>query len=209
MDSRAGVSLALAFALFLGSAGAEARASGKDLGVHGKLYEIEEEDMLSRVKRKAAEIDMGALRESILKKAEESYAKHFSVSLDVPTAAEERVRYVAPSVRVGSPLYDHAGKIISPAGTVNPLDHAPLSRSILVLREDQVKGALEKAGERGKNAILIITDGDVGRASSSAGRIAYRATPFVLRRLRIEKVPSLVTQAGRKLKVREVVLNGD
>ena len=128
------------------------------------------------------------------------------VSLGVPPATEERVRYVDPSVRVSNPLYDHTGKMISSAGIVNPLDHVSFSKSILVLREDQLERALEETGGSGENAILIITDGDVRRASSLAGRIAYKANPFILRRLRIEKVPSLVTQEGRKLRVKEMVL---
>ena len=125
-----------------------AQASGKDLGVHGKLYEIKEEDMLSYVRRKAGEIDLQALRESMEKKLEESYAEHSFVSLDVPSATEERVRYVDPSVNVRNPLYDHTGKMIFPAGVVNPLDHVPLSKSILVLREDQVKRALEETDKK-------------------------------------------------------------
>ena len=181
-------------------------ASGKDLGVHGELYEIREEDMLSYVKRKAGEIDMRALRESMEKKLEESYAEHSSVSLDVPSATEERVRYVDPSVAVRNPLYDHAGKMISPAGTVNPLDYVSLSKSILVLREEQLEMALEEIGKRGEKTILILTDGDIKRASSLAGQVVYKASPFMLRRFQIEKVPSLIEQRGRKLRVKEMVL---
>jgi conjugal transfer pilus assembly protein TraW len=182
------------------------QASGKDLGVHGKLYEIREEDMLSYVQRKAAEISMAALRESMVRKLEESYARHSLVSLDVPSATEERVRYVDPSVNVRNPLYDHTGAMIFPAGVVNPLDHVPLSKSILMLREDQVKRVLEETDKRGEKPILLLTDGDIRKASSLAGRMVYRANPLMLRRLQIEKVPSLVTQEGRKLKVEEMVL---
>lgn len=206
MDSRARVSVVLAFALFLGFGGAGAQASGKDLGVHGKLYEIAEEDMLSYVRRKAGEIDMRALRGSMERKLEESWARHSLVSLDVPSATQERVRYVDPSVNVRNPLRDHAGKIIFPAGVVNPLDHVRLSKSILVLREDQVKRALEETNKRGKNPILLLTDGDIRRASSLAGQMVYKATPFMLKRFKIEKVPSLVTQEGKKLRVEEKVL---
>lgn len=167
------------------------------LGVHGKLYEIKEEDMLSYVKRKAGEVDMRALRESVEKKLEESYARHSFVSLDIPSATEKRVRYVDPSVNVRNPLYDHTGRVIFPAGVVNPLDHVPLSRSILVLREDQIKRALEKTDKRGERPILLLTDGDIRRASSLAGRMVYKASPFILKRFKIEKVPSLVTQEGK------------
>ena len=206
MDSRTWVSFALAVVFLFASPVAWAQSSGKDLGIHGKLYEIKEEDMLSYVKRKAGEIDLQALRESMVKKIEESYAEHSLVSLDVPSATEERVRYIDPSVVVRNPLYDHTGKMIFPAGTVNPLDHISLSKSILVLREDQIKRALEKVSGNGENPILLLTDGDIQRASSLASQAAYKASPFMLIRLQIEKVPSFVTQKGKRLKVREIVL---
>ena len=206
MGSRTWISFALALVFLFASPVAWAQSPGKDLGIHGKLYEIKEEDMLSYVRRKAGAIDMQALRESMEKKFEESYAEHSLVSLDVPSATEERVRYVDPSVVVRNPLYDHYGKMISPAGIVNPLDHISLSKSIIVLREDQLKRALKKISGNGEKPILILTDGDIQRASSLAGQIVYKASPFMLRRLQIEKVPSLVTQDGRKLRVEELTL---
>ena len=206
MDSRAWISLVLASVFFIQFSLVPTRASGKDLGVHGRLYEIKEEDMLSYVRRKAGEIDMAALRESVEKKVLESWAPHSFVSLDVPSATEERVRYVDPSVNVQNPLRDHTGKMIFPAGVVNPLDHVSLSKSILVLREDQVKRALEETGKRGEKPILLLTDGDIRRTSLLAGQTVYKATPFMLRRIGVEKVPSLVEQEGRKLRVREMIL---
>ncbi len=206
MDSRAWISSALALALLFLFPVTQAEASGKDLGVHGKLYEIKEEDMLFYVRRKAGEIDMRALREDMEKELEESYAEHSLVSLDVPSATEERVRYVDLSVNVQNPLYDHTGKMIFPAGVVNPLDHVPLSKSILVLREDQMERALDETDKRGEKPILLLTDGDIQRASSLAGQMVYKASPFILKRFKIEKVPSLVTQEGRELRVEETVL---
>ena len=206
MDSRARVSVVLALVLLFAFQSERAQSLGKNLGVHGKLYEIEEEDMLSYVKRKAGEIDMRALRENMEKKLEESYAERSSVSLNVPSAEKERVRYVDPSVAVRNPLYDHTGEIISPAGTVNPFDYVSLSKSILVLREDQIETALEEIGKKRGDPILILTDGNIQSASSLAGQPVYKANPFILKRLKIEKIPSLVEQVGRKFRVKEVVL---
>ncbi len=206
MGSRTWISFALALVFLFASPVAWAQSPGKDLGVHGKLYEIKEEDMLSYVMRKAGEIDMQALRESMEKKFEESYAEHSLVSLDVPSATEERVRYVDPSVKVRNPLYDHTGKMISPAGIVNPLDHVSLSKSILILREDQIKRALEETSKSGEKPVLILTDGDIKRASSLAGQTVYKASPFMLRRFQIKKVPSLIEQQGKKLRVKEMFL---
>ena len=162
--------------------------------------------MLSYVRRKTGEIDMQSLRESILKKLEESYAEHSLVSLDIPSATEERVRYIDPSVNVRNPLYDHTGKMISPSGIVNPLDHVSLSKSILILREDQVERALEEVSKSGGKPILLLTDGDIKRAFLLAKQTVYKASPFILRRLRIEKVPSIVTQEERRIRIKEIVL---
>ena len=204
MDSRARVAVVLAWVLLLFLSPATL-GEGKDLGTHGRLYEIEEENILSYIRRKAGEIDMSALHGMLEKKVETSLEKRFYVSLDVPTAEEMRVRYVDPSVTVRNPLYDHEGKIISPAGAVNPLDYVSLSKSILVLREDQIEQALSLADKGAGETILLLTDGDIRKASLLAGQPVYKATPFALRRLRIEKVPSLVQQEGKKLKVKEMV----
>ncbi len=206
MGSRTWISFALALVFLFASPVAWAQSPGKDLGVHGKLYEIREEDMLSYVRRKTGEIDMQSLRESILKKLEESYAEHSLVSLDIPSATEERVRYIDPSVNVRNPLYDHTGKMISPSGIVNPLDHVSLSKSILILREDQVERALEEVSKSGGKPILLLTDGDIKRAFLLAKQTVYKASPFILRRLRIEKVPSIVTQEERRIRIKEIVL---
>ena len=111
-----------------------------------------------------------------------------------------------PSVVVRNPLYDHTGKMISPSGVVNPLDYVSLSKSIIVLREDQLKRTLKKTSGNGEKPILLLTDGDIRKASSLAGQAVYRASPLILRRLQIEKVPSLITQKERKLRVKEIVL---
>ena len=204
MGRRAGLAAFLVLALAAPFWDAEAGAGGKDLGVHGRLYEIKEEDMLSYVRRKAGGIDMRALRENMTGNLERAHEKLSVVSLGVPPAEEERTRYVDPSVNVPNPVYDLAGKIVSPAGTVNPLEHVPLSKPVLFLRQDQVEPLLGEINE--KKPILMLTDGDVRAASSLAGRMVYRASPFILERLRIEKTPSLVTQDGLRLKIREIVL---
>ncbi len=181
--------------------------NGKDLGVYGKLYKIEEEDIVSYIKGKAKKIDMQALREKTNRSVKKSLLELSSVSLEVPTAQKERVRYIDSSVKVANPIYDHTGEIISLAGVVNPFDYVSLSKSILVLREDQVEKALEKiSGNVEGKLILILTDGNVQRVSTLVGWTAYKASPLILRRLGVEKVPSLVNQKDRKLEVKEIVI---
>lgn len=115
------------------------------------------------------------------------------------------MRYINPSVVVRNSLYDHTGKMISPSGVVNPLDHISLSKSIMILREDQLRRVIEEISKSGEKLIFILTDGDIKRASSLAGQIVYKASPLVLKRLQVEKVPSIVTQEDQKLRVKEMI----
>lgn len=66
--------------------------------------------------------------------------------------------------------------------------------------------ALEETDKRGEKPVLLLTDGEIRRASSLAGQTVYKATPSMLRSLRIEKVSSLITQEGKRLKVKEMIL---
>ena len=63
-----------------------------------------------------------------------------------------------------------------------------------------------KTGKSGEKPRMLLTDSDIGRASSFAEQTVYKASPFILKRLLIEKVPSIVTQEGRRLRVKEMVL---
>lgn len=205
MGGRARVSAVLVLVLLFQVIPSGARAEGKHLGVYGRLYEIREEDMLAYVRRKAAEIDPTALRKKAMERARKAHAELSSVSLNVPQATEERVRFVDPSVNVRNPLlHDRAGRIISRGEILNPLDYVPLSKPILVLREDQIRSLIGEITKR--EPVIILTDGDIRRASSLAGRMVYKASPFVLKRLGIEKTPSLITQTRRELRVKEMVL---
>ena len=75
----------------------------------------------------------------------------------------------------------------------------------MILREDQLRRVIEEISKSGGKLIFILTDGDIKRASSLAGQIVYKASPLVLKRLQVEKVPSIVTQEDQKLRVKEMI----
>lgn len=75
----------------------------------------------------------------------------------------------------------------------------------MILREDQLRRVIEEISKSGEKLIFILTDGDIKRASSLAGQIVYKASPLVLKRLQVEKVPSIVTQEDQKLRVKEMI----
>jgi len=51
---------------------------------------------------------------------------------------------------------------------------------------------------------FLLTDGNLNRASTTLGQMVYRADKGILDRLGVERVPSVITQDGERLRVEEV-----
>jgi hypothetical protein len=58
-----------------------------------------------------------------------------------------------------------------------------------------------------KNLLILLTDGNLPKAAEKIGQMVYRADNHILERLGIERVPSVITQEGVRLKVEEIPTN--
>jgi len=177
-------------------------AEPKDLGVYGNLYPIEEVDLLAYIYERGKSVSP----EEIEKRVRERFSSYLEVSLGVPEVREKRVRYVDPSITVSSPVYDHEGHVVSPPGRFNPLTRIQLTKAIVVLKESQL-GIIPEIKNNHKNLLILLTDGNLKRASTTLGQMVYRADRNILERLGVEKVPSVITQEGERLRVEEIVVN--
>jgi len=174
-------------------------AKPKDLGVYGNLYPIEEVDLLAYIHERGKNLNP----EEVERMVREKFSRSLEVSLGVPPAKERRIRYVDPSITVSSPVYDHEGHVVAPPGKLNPLEKIQLTKTIVVLKESQL-GIIPELKKTHRNLLILLTDGNLERASSIAGQMVYRADKNILDRLGVERVPSVITQDGERLKVEEV-----
>lgn len=178
------------------------QAKPKDLGVYGTLYPIEEVDLLAYIQERAKQVDQDQLN----KKMREDFEHSLEVSLNVPEAKELRTRYVDPSITVTSPVYDHKGHVVAPPGNINPLEKIQLTNTIVVLKESQI-GIIHEVKKSHKNLLVLLTDGNLPKAAEKIGQVVYRADNRILERLGVERVPSVITQEGTKLRVEEIPIN--
>ena len=178
------------------------QAKPKDLGVYGNLYPIEEVDLLVYIEERAKHVD----QEELNKKMREDFEHSLEVSMNVPEVKELRTRYVDPSITVTSPVYDHKGHVAAPPGNINPLEKIQLTNTIVALKESQI-GIIPELKKYHKNLLVLLTDGNLTRAAEKIGQMMYRADNRILDRLGVEKVPSVITQEGVRLKVEEIPTN--
>ncbi len=179
-------------------------AESRDLGVYGNLYPIEEVDLLAYIYERAKSISPYEVE----KRVRERFNRSLEVSLGVPEVREKRVRFVDPSVTVSSPVYDDKGHIVAPLGRLNPLERISLTKTIVVLKESQL-GIISEIKKTHKNLLILLTGGNLKRVSTTLGQMVYRADKHILDRLGVEKVPSVITRHGERLRVEEIEIKPD
>ena len=171
----------------------------EDYGRVGHTYEIAEEDLLKLIASKQPMIE-AKLRQRIetlqdrmfiLDKHDGHYSK----------AVKDRVYYVDPSLVLADNVYDHEGKVLYQKGSVfNPTDYVRLGRYIIIDGKDakQVKMALE-----GDFRKVMIISGDLAKLSTTHRKRFWFAPGDVLKRLEIRRVPAIIEQEGRMIRVTE------
>jgi len=197
----------LAAALLLAAA-LPGAVSAKDLGVRGATWPVAEPDLLAQIEARLIEME----RSGELARLEAEARVNARRKLEEPDplpgiapAREERSRLFDPAITVARDIRAADGALIAAAGTrVNPLERIALARDLLFVngrREAEIAWALSHA----RPAKIVLLAGrplDLMRRHrrpfffDQGGRLAAR---FGLR-----FTPSLVEQAGSRLRITEV-----
>ena len=185
-----------------------APASATDLGVRGATWPVAEPDLLAQIEARLVEME----RSGELARLEDEARASARRKLEEPDpvagiapAREERSRLFDPAITVARDIRTADGALIAAAGTrVNPLDRVTLARDLLFVdgrRAAEIAWAL--AHERPSKIVLL-----AGRPLDLMRR---HRRPFffdqggrLAARFGIAMTPSLVEQAGSRLRITEV-----
>ena len=182
--------------------------SAKDLGVRGATWPIAEPDLLAQIEARLVEME----RSGELARLEQEARANARTKLEEPDpvagiapAREERSRLWDPAITVARDVRTPGGVLIAAAGTrVNPLERTALARDLLFVdgrREAEIAWAL--AHERAAKIVLL-----AGRPLELMRR---HRRPFffdqggrLAARFGLRFTPSLVEQAGSRLRITEI-----
>jgi len=182
--------------------------SAKNLGVRGATWPVAEPDLLAQIEARLLEMD----RSGALARTEEEARERARRRLEEPRpvsgiapAREERTRLFDAAITVERDIRTADGVLIAAAGTrVNPLARTTLSRDLLFVdgrRGAEIAWAL--AHERPAKIVLL-----AGRPLELMRR---HGRPFffdqggrLAARFEIAATPSLVAQAGTRLRITEI-----
>ena len=183
-------------------------ASAKDLGVRGATWPIAERDLLAEIETRLLEMQRSGALARFEAEARERARRTLEEPEPVPgiaPARERRSRLFDPAITVAREIRTPDGTLIAAAGTrISPLERIELARALLFVdgrRAAEVAWAL--AHENPVKIVLL--------AGRPLELMRKHSRPFffdqggrLAARLGIAATPSLVEQAGTRLRITEI-----
>ena len=185
---------------------------GKDFGKHGTTFEIAETPIFKMIRDQLKALD----KEGRLDEVNEELKRNSIAGIEKPPAVgglsevvDEYSFTFDPTITVQEDIDDTRGNIIAKAGTtVNPLDNIDLGDELLFVMGDKpshLKLAEKIREERSGRVKVIFVSGEPLQAMRDNGyRIYFDQGGHMVRHFQINRVPALVSQEDRVLRIREV-----
>lgn len=180
----------------------------EDLGVYGKLYPINEKDLIQLIKEKIEQKklsgDYHKLKNDLLENGRQYADRPNGAAL--PRAYTSREFAIDPTYTLDRDITDGKGNIIYPKGyTFNPLDIKSFNGVLCFFNGDdlqQIDWAKENCNEI--NFKKIMASGSIKKVTKIIkGRIYFDQNGFLINHFRIENLPATVRQIGNLLYVKE------
>jgi conjugal transfer pilus assembly protein TraW len=188
-------------------------ATADTLGVIGPTYAISEEHLLkmieARLRAKEQSGELARIQREVVERGKQAVLA--PPALPLAAVNTPRTYFFDPTYVLDKNILDASGRLLFAAGTrSNPLDIVPMTRRLLFF--DGRDGRQVQLAERmGANAATnLIKPILVGGSYLNLMRrwrvpVYYDQQGILVKRLRIERVPALVTQEGRRLRIDELV----
>ena len=187
-------------------------ALARDYGQVGAVFPVVETDLLSVIRGRLETMQASGATEAMNRKLAartRARVERPTPVAGIVTAVTPRSWIYDPTITVGQDLRDARGVVLVAAGTrVNPLDTVGLRQKLIFLNADdpaQLKWTLSNS--TALDAKLILVGGSPFASMKSAQRrFFFDQGGTLTTKLGIRAVPAVVEQAGRQLRIREIVL---
>jgi conjugal transfer pilus assembly protein TraW len=181
-------------------------ASGKDLGVQGQLFPINEIDVRQLMLESAARADWDQVRDEVKDSANKFFDSLPKRSL--PSPDKTHTRYIDPSISTGSDIMvpaenaagDYQWTVMYPKGTrINPLDtYRPLTAMLFFdgHSEAQLRFVREALAANPMRIVPVETAGaNVKDISKAFKRPIFYASDAMMARFKVTQLPALLYPA--------------
>ena len=188
------------------------RSEAKDYGQAGQAFPIIEPDLLStieaRLRRAEASGELARMNDVFAKRVEAKVRRPKPVEGITPARTARNWDY-DPTVAIERDIRDQKGNLIAAAGQkINPLDFVAIRQDLVFVDGDNA-AELAWATARYtdlKAKIIFVSGSPIEQMTAKKRRFYFDQQGKLTSRFGIEHTPAVVTQAGKVMRVSEVVL---
>jgi len=184
----------------------------ESLGVVGPTYPIAEEHLLkmieARLRAKEQSGELARIQEQVVARGKQAVLA--PPPLQIPIVAVPRTFYVDPTYVLDRNIADGSGRLLFAAGTrANPLDIVSMSRRLFFFDgRDERQVAMAERLAKAETAMtkpVLVGGSYLDLMRRWKVPVYYDQRGVLVKRLRIERVPAMVSQEGRRLRIDELV----
>ena len=181
----------------------------KDLGQHGTVYPVIEDNLLDVMVQRVDHMQKTGelrMRQNEMIAGVEKQVSQPSPVLGLSPSEKDRVSYIELSTILEKPITDKNGKILIAKGTrINPLDLIDFTSSLYFINGNDNKQVEWALSEGGENAIILLIDGSVlDLMKKYDAKFYFDQEGTLVKKLGIKQIPAKVEPFGDMLKVHEV-----
>ena len=189
-------------------------ANAEHLGTLGPTYPIAEEDLLTVIHKTLKEKQAAGEFEKEKRAAQERVKQQIENPKPLPgftAAIAARTFYFDPTFTVPANVYDDKNNVLIAAGTqINPLDTRTLTKTLLFFdARDPAQAAYAKRviDEKGERVTPILVAGSYMKLMREwKVPIYFDQNGAITSKLGVTRVPTVVNQEGKRLRIDEVLL---
>lgn len=180
----------------------------------GETFEFKEKDMIEEIKNNIENnrTQIEAKLEEYKKSAKEKVNKYKPADLKMLTPAIKNNTFY-PDMTFINPdnIYDNKGNIIYPKGfKFNPLDYQTIPYQMIVINgnsEDEIEWLIKNNYKDNIKYMILLSDGNYKEVGEKLNQPVFYAMPKITEKFNIEHTPSIITQIGNKMEVKEICLS--
>ena len=180
----------------------------------GETFEFKEKDMIEEIKNNIENnrTQIEAKLEEYKKSAKEKVDKYKPADLKILTPASKNNTFY-PDMTYTNPdnIYDSKGDIIYPKGfKFNPLDYQTIPYQMIVINgnsENEIEWLIKNNYKDNIKYMILLSDGNYKEVGEKLNQPVFYAMPKITEKFNIEHTPSIITQIGNKMEVKEICLS--
>jgi hypothetical protein len=171
----------------------------KNLGSHGKTYEIQEPNMMILIEESINDLNQTKLQNELDSAVDRAY----TVALEYANCSETRRWRIDPSFTATEDVLVEDSIVVKKGSIVNPLNYSTSSPLFVLNATSRCQDAFLKKVVEQKKGMVMVTDGDLKPYMPEYLGIVGKASNALLDKFNITCTPALILQKSNYLEVTE------